>query len=84
MSKKSKRAKSKTRFIKVDKQHIADHLKPNTTPTIAQIKTLPKTLSPVVSVKEAQYQYLRPELIRISIIAGIFFLILIIASVIVK
>jgi hypothetical protein len=77
MSKKSKRSKAKfkhTPNIPVDTTRSTIETPQKSVRTVGQTST-----ATLVSLQE-QYKYIKPELYRILIIAGIFFVILIILS----
>ena len=76
MSKKSKRSKAKFKHTPTI---------PSTTPAISEaplknVKTGTQISSTALASLQEQYKYIRPELYRILIIAGIFFVILIVLS----
>ncbi len=84
MSKKSKRMRAK---IRVGAKPVPASVSTSkqATDIITEIKQ-PAFQNPKLSsaVQESQYRYIVPELVRISIIAGVFFIILIVLSFVIK
>lgn len=77
MSKKTKRSKAKFK-------HTPNIPAVTTTSTIEapqkSVKTVSQTSTVTLASLQEQYKYIKPELYRILIIAGIFFVVLIILS----
>jgi hypothetical protein len=82
-SKKQLRSKSKFRTINKPEQIVVE-----------QRQTSQKVVTPVIqqkgirrpsqTIQEDQYRYIGPEIVRIAIISGAFFIVLIIISLIIK
>ena len=88
MAKKSRRARAKFRAVQqVGSTEVAKSSR-TTVEEATEIKVQPKTAKSTTSVStvapEVKYQHVIPELIRISIIAGILFVICIVISFIIK
>jgi hypothetical protein len=77
MSKKSKRSKAK--FKHTPSMPDVD-TKSTTEEPPKIIKTVSQTSTATLATLQEQYKYIKPELYRILIIAGIFFVVLIVLS----
>lgn len=81
MSKKSKRIRARNKAnqpLNIDRKQQANAVNTDIKPSIIASQRV------ILANQESQYKYIIPELVRISIIAGIFFIIIVVLSFILK
>jgi hypothetical protein len=82
-SKKQMKSRSKFRTVNKPEQLVAEQIQTSqkVVPQVIQQKGIRR---PIQSIQEDQYRYIGPEIARIAIISGAFFVVLIIISLIIK